>query len=1089
MQKGAARPGLLLAASLTILLSARSAPALVLCRRACAASIADCIATQGFRTECGRQTVMRCRLEGPGVCAAGTAVVTVLWPPTSLAAAAVSTDTIHLTWADSGLDAGYSVERSADGATFAAVGTTLRNVTAYSNRGLASATTYYYRVRSLGPRGTASAYSSVVSAMTLGGDVNAPSTPTDLTASGARCGQVDLAWAASTDTGSGVMAYNIYRDGSLLARVMAPATVTSDANVGAFTLYSYAVSAVDPAGNESPPSAGASVRTALCRAVTTSTTSTTTTTTTTIGPTSTTSTTRPPDTAAPSVPTGLSASAASCSQVNLAWSAATDTGGSGLKGYNVYRGTSFVKLVPVPAIATADAALAASTVYSYTVSAVDNAGNESGRSNTATTNTPACPDTTPPSVPTGLSVSATSCSQIDVSWAASTDTGGSGLKGYNLYRNGAFVTQVPVPATSTADQGRSPSTGYSYAVAAVDNAGNQSAPSAAVTATTPACALNPVLEGFVPAVGTARDVVVDAARGLAYVASSEFGLAVVSVANPGAPVVLGAANPPFYGDHVAVSGSLAIVTGNSLGLRVVDVSVPSAPRPLASLNGTMRAAAIAGQLAYVLNVVPGNPSHTDLIVIDVHVPAAPAIVGRVTLGIDGAALRVDGALAYVAAGSAGLEVVDVSNPFAPTLIGAVDTPGTATGVAVANGRAYVADDTALEVVDVTSPRSPVIVGSLATRARAVTVVGTRLYVLDGGLQLKVVDITNPAAPAPLSAVSGLGAQSLDAAGSLVFLASPQVDVTTKTAGLYAVDASIPTAPRVVGNSWGGFDSWGVAVAGPLAVAAGNSFGMRVVDVSVPAAPRTVAALGGTIRGVAIAGQFAYALNLVPGNPAHTDLLVVDLRAPASPAVVGRTTLAGGSDVKVAGSLVYVAAGGAGLQIVDVGSPLAPAIVGTVDTPGTATAVAVANGHAYVADDTALEVVDVANPARPVIVGSLATRSTAVAVAAGRAYVLDGGLQLKIVDVSAPAAPALLSATRGFGAQGIDVAGTLAVLATPAANHDPTAGLYVVDVSNATAPRLVRQVMVPGTVRTVAAAGDVVYVGDGAAVVDVVALVP
>src|SRR5438876_990731 len=795
MRKGTARPGLLLAASLTILLSARSAPALILCRRACAASIADCIATQGFRTECIRQTVSRCRREGPGVCASGTAVVTVLWPPTSLAAAATSTDTIHLTWVDGGLDVGFSVERSVDGATFAAVGTTLRNATAYSDRGLTRATTYYYRVRSLGPRGTASAYSSMVSAMTLGADADAPSTPTDLAASASRCGQVDLAWAVSTDTGSGVMAYN------------------------------------------------------------------------------------------------------------------------------VYRGTSFVKLVPAPATSTADAALAASTVYSYTVSAVDNAGNQSGRSNTATTNTPACPDTTPPSVPTGLSASATSCSQIDVRWAASTDTGGSGLKGYNVYRNGAFVTQVPAPATSTADQGRSPSTGYPYTVAAVDNAGNQSAPSAAVTATTPACALNPVLEGFVPGVGTTRDVVVDAARGLAYVASSEFGLAVVSVANPSAPVVLGAANPPFYGDRVAVSGSLAIVTGNSLGLRVVDVSVPSAPRPVASLSGTMRAAAMAGQLAYALNVVPGNPSHTDLIVIDVHVPAAAAIVGRVTLGIDGAALRVDGALAYVAAGGAGLEVVDVSNPFAPTLIGAVDTPGTATGVAVANGRAYVADDTALEVVDVTSPRSPVVVGSLATRARAVTVVGTRLYVLDGGLQLKVVDITNPAAPAPLSAVSGLGAQSLDAAGSLVFLASPQVDVTTKTAGLYAVDASIPTAPRVVGNSWGGFDSWGVAVAGPLAVAAGNSFGMRVVDVSVPSAPRTVAALGGTIRGVAISGQFAYALNLVPGNPAHTDLLVLDLRSPATPAVVGRTTLAGGSDVKVAGTLVYVYDGGAGLQIVDVGNPL------------------------------------------------------------------------------------------------------------------------------------------------------------------------
>ena len=139
--------------------------------------------------------------------------------------------------------------------------------------------------------------------------------------------------------------------------------------------------------------------------------------------------------------------------------------------------------------------------------------------------------------------------------------------------------------------------------------------------------------------------------------------------------------------------------------------------------------------------------------------------------------------------------------------------------------------------------------------------------------------------------------------------------------------------------------------------------------------------------------------------------------------------------------------------------------------------------------TALQVVDVANPTRPAIVGSLATRSTAVAVAGGRAYVLDGGLQLKIVDVSSPTAPALLSATGGFGAQGIDVAGTLAFLATPAANHDPTAGLYVVDVSNAARPQLVKQVLVPGTVRTVTAAGGAVYVGDGAALVDVVTLVP
>src|SRR5207248_4552580 len=113
--------------------------------------------------------------------------------------------------------------------------------------------------------------------------------------------------------------------------------------------------------------------------------------------TSTTVTTRPPttttslrDTVAPSVPTALSASAPSCSQINLAWNPSTDSGGSGLKGYNVYRNSVFVKQVLTPGTTTGDPGMAASTVYTYNVTAVDNAGNTSGMSVAASTNTPAC---------------------------------------------------------------------------------------------------------------------------------------------------------------------------------------------------------------------------------------------------------------------------------------------------------------------------------------------------------------------------------------------------------------------------------------------------------------------------------------------------------------------------------------------------------------------------------------------------------------------------------------------------------------------------------------------------------------------------
>ncbi|HKN54868.1 MAG TPA: SBBP repeat-containing protein, partial [Amycolatopsis sp.] len=96
------------------------------------------------------------------------------------------------------------------------------------------------------------------------------------------------------------------------------------------------------------------------------------------------------DTLAPSVPTALNASAASCNQINLGWNPSTDSGGSGLKGYNVYRNSVLVKQVLAPGTTTSDPGMAASTVYTYNVAAIDNAGDTSGMSVAASTNTPAC---------------------------------------------------------------------------------------------------------------------------------------------------------------------------------------------------------------------------------------------------------------------------------------------------------------------------------------------------------------------------------------------------------------------------------------------------------------------------------------------------------------------------------------------------------------------------------------------------------------------------------------------------------------------------------------------------------------------------
>jgi len=93
------------------------------------------------------------------------------------------------------------------------------------------------------------------------------------------------------------------------------------------------------------------------------------------------------------------------------------------------------------------------------------------------------PDTTAPSVPSGLTATAVSSSSVSLSWTASTDNvGGTGVSGYRVYRNGSLVGTTAL--TSYSDTGLVASTLYAYEVAAYDGASNVSANSSTATATT-----------------------------------------------------------------------------------------------------------------------------------------------------------------------------------------------------------------------------------------------------------------------------------------------------------------------------------------------------------------------------------------------------------------------------------------------------------------------------------------------------------------------------------------------------------------------------------------------------------------------------
>ncbi len=89
-------------------------------------------------------------------------------------------------------------------------------------------------------------------------------------------------------------------------------------------------------------------------------------------------------------------------------------------------------------------------------------------------------DATPPSIPAGLTATPVSQSQINLFWMASTDN--VGVSGYKVFRGGVQIATTV--STSYQDTGLAASTTYIYAVSAFDAAGNNSAQSASVAATT-----------------------------------------------------------------------------------------------------------------------------------------------------------------------------------------------------------------------------------------------------------------------------------------------------------------------------------------------------------------------------------------------------------------------------------------------------------------------------------------------------------------------------------------------------------------------------------------------------------------------------
>lgn len=199
--------------------------------------------------------------------------------------------------------------------------------------------------------------------------------------------------------------------------------------------------------------------------------------------------------APPQTPATFTATAASSSVINLTWASVAAPANCSV-AYNLYRSTT-ANFTPGPTnqigaglttTSFSDTGRAASTQYFYLVEAVDAAGKSGTRAANATTTGGGGTCTAAPSAVTNLVATASSSSQISLTWGAVTPPANCSVT-YTVHRSTtanftpSTATQIAtgLTTTSNASTGLTASTTYHFVVIAVDAAGSSAITRASAT--------------------------------------------------------------------------------------------------------------------------------------------------------------------------------------------------------------------------------------------------------------------------------------------------------------------------------------------------------------------------------------------------------------------------------------------------------------------------------------------------------------------------------------------------------------------------------------------------------------------------------
>jgi hypothetical protein len=349
-----------------------------------------------------------------------------------------------------------------------------------------------------------------------------------------------------------------------------------------------------------------------------------------------------------------------------------------------------------------------------------------------------------------------------------------------------------------------------------------------------------------------------------------------------------------------------------------------------------------------------DPIKQIFIAIFIVIVAYMYLMGRQGSAVD-VAYR-DG-YAYVAMGESwGVRVVDVRNPGSPEEVGHSSFLGAAQKVTLADHYLFVADGASgMRILDISNPNAPNLISTFSTPGdtRDIVVGGHYAYLAKGEAGLTIVDISDPAHPVEVKNIALPGSSNaLQAIQVLTSLPPPTsgenpiqktsiyLYVANGTRGLQVIDASLPTAPVVMGGVDTPGEALDLAVSGAYIYVADATAGLRVESIANPLQPVEISSFTTSGPAVRVSVNGPYVM-LALGDQG---LNVVNVANPSVP-VKAMAYLGQGDIISTTGLGPYVllAEGPQGMQVVNIGNAARPIVVSIYDTPGEASFLQVVQG--------------------------------------------------------------------------------------------------------------------------------------------------